>query len=513
MTTTTSVTEFIGNESPAIGGGVNTGWPLYLDRIRRRKWLVLGLGVVAAAITYGIGVTQPTTYTVYATLSTATANRAPEQDGVLASGYVDYFNSDGYQSKLKAGESFPGDVTLHARTAAASPIIYVEVTSESRATAEAAAPKAAAVFSDEINSHLRAAQDATIADVRKPFDDVRLANGIVSEVSLEQLQDRINQITGDSTNKLTSLQMESGVSVSSPSAWPGALLALLGGLIVGCVLALVAGALSRRLPGGAELAAKTGLEPIVELPAPNSTSTRRLRDYRVQQLVNAVAFADLPAQATVVVTSTVATAATARIARELAEGRAAQGVSTVLVDGDLRQPGGVGFGNLMSDDNMDIDSVVVATSDSNLVEIKCGRATEAPFVAVTAARALALFSRLRERADFVVVIAPPITEAAEAQVLCAVADGVLLVVDAQSSRVHDATEAAGILRSFKARLLGTVMTDARSTPGFFSRLAHRGGSDAATVMPATSVGSGAGVASHRRAGSGSDLMPVGVSRT
>lgn len=440
---------------------MKTTWSLYLDRIRRYKWLVLAFGLVSAAAAYAAVVTVPTTYTVYATLSTATANRAPEQDGVLASGYVDYFNSAGYQNKLKATQGLPADVTLHARTAAASPIIYVEVTSESQSTAESVAPMAAAAFSDEINSHLRAAQDATIAEVRKPFDAVRLANGVVSEVSLEQLQDRINQITGDSTNKLTSLQMESAVSVNSPDAWPGAVIALFAGLFAGCLLAVAVGAASRRLPGGAELTAKIGVTPLVELPA----ETGRLYGHRVQQLVNAVALADLPSRSTVVVTSTVASDAAVKFAFELAEGRAAQGASVVFVNADTSKPNGVGFGDLMADETKDPSTVAVATVDPNLIEITSGRCQDGAFGAITAPRADAVFSRLREQADLVVVYAPPITEAAETQVLCAVADGVLLAIDSKRSRAGDASEAVTTLESSRARLLGSVLINSDSATG------------------------------------------------
>lgn len=477
------------NENTVLEGDSSNRVRLYLDRIRRGKWLVVAVGVVAASVAYVVGVSSPTTFTVWATLSTATANRSPEQDGVLASGYVDYFNSSGYQNKLKAAESIPGDVSLHARTAAASPIIYIEATATSQSVAETMAPKAALEFTEDVNSHLRQAQDETISAVRKPFDDARLANGVVSEVSLDQLQNQINQITANSTNRLMSLQMESGVSKTSPEVWPGALLALLGGLIVGCVLAVLAGAASRRLPNSPEVDAKVGLSPIVELPEVKSPGSRRLYAYRVQQLVNGVALAGLPDKATVVVTSTMASDAGAHIARRLAEGRAAQGVPTMLVNADLHRPDGVGFGDLITAEPIHLDSVLTTLSP-NLTELKSGRVSSAPFAMVTDSRSSAALDQLREHADFIVVIAPPITEAAESQVLCSVADGVLLVIDSKSSRVPDATEATAILRSFKAPLLGAVLTNVSRRTSVFSKFGDRkrkASSAAAVHAPATAM--------------------------
>ena len=447
---------------------MNHAWNLYTDRIRRHLWPVLALGLVAAIAGYAFGLSQPTHYTGWATLSTATTDRAPEQDGVLASGYVDYFNSSGYQNKLKRTGVVPADVTMHARTAAASPIIYVEATSESRPSAEIAAPAAAQMFRDDINAQLQVARDETIAAVRKPFDDARQANGVASGVSLDQLQQQVNQINADSTNTLKSMQLESGMSESSPNAWPGALLALIGGLLLGCLVAVAAGAVSRRTPTAAELAAKTGLAPIVEVPAAKSARSRALRTHRVQQLVNAVGLAGLPQRAVVTVTSTVATTETEEMARELARGRAAQGLRTVLVHADLHAPDAFGFGEALLDETLDLDAIL-RTTDTQLSEMSSGRVTGTPFTAVTAPRVAALLARLTEEFDFVVIAAPPITDAAESQILCAAGDGVLLVVDASKSRTTDIAEASALLTSFGARLIGSVLSGTSRARGFTAR--------------------------------------------
>ena len=86
-----------------------------------------------------------------------------------------------------------------------------------------------------------------------------------------------------------------------------------------------------------------------------------------------------------------------------------------------------------------------------------------------------------------VVAAPPISEAAETQILCAAADGVVLVIDSSASRVHDAADAvtllqatsscdcatgkamsgatntAGPARCRKSKLIGTVLIEASTT--------------------------------------------------
>ena len=461
---------------------MNSAWSLQVDRIRRGRWLILVLGLIAAAVAFAVGHGQPTTYTGWATLTTGSPNRAPEQDGLLSSGYVDYFNSSGYQNKLKASAVFAPGVTLRAKTVAASPIIYIEATSASDDDVAASAAAAAGTFRDEINEQLRAAQDETIAAVRKPFDDVRLANGVSSQVSLDQLQDRINQINADTTNRLITLQLKSGVTENSPDRyWPTVLLALIGGLVVGCAVVVASAMLSGRLRTGGEVAAKLGLSPIVEIPAPRSERSRRLRAQRFQQLVNAVSLADVPERATITVTSTVASDGSLQVARALAQGRAAQGVRTVLINADLHHPDGVGLGDIIAprhvrpggrSESFDVDSVISETGIPDLVEIKSGSTTATPFAAITHQRFMSLLAQLAHRADCVVVAAPPISEAAETQILCAAADGVLLVIDSSASRVHDAADSVTLLEATSSpecstrtagrrgtKLIGTVLID------------------------------------------------------
>jgi tyrosine-protein kinase Etk/Wzc len=438
---------------------LNSTRHLQIDRIRRGKWVVLVLGLIAAIVAFTAVHAQPTTYTGWATLTTGSANRAPEQDGVLSSGYVDFFNNIGYQDKLKASAKVPADVELHAKTAASSPIIYIEATSVSSRDAAAGAASAAEAFRDEINAQLRAAQDDAIAALRKPFDDARQANGVVSQLSFEQLQDRINDINADMSNKLFSLGLQSGVTQNSPDR-PIVLLALIGGCVVGCVVVVVWSAiLSRRLPTGGELAAKVGLSPIVEVPAAGSERSRRLRARRFQQLVNAVSLANLPDPATLTVTSTVASGGCMQVARALAEGRAAQGVRTVLINADLNKSDGVGFGDIISDESVDLHLVLKSTRIPRLAEMTSGRTTTTPFAAITYQRLTSLLLRLADRAECVVIAAPPIADAAETQILCAAVDGVLMVVDSSVSRVQDTAESVTLLQTTTSKLLGTVLID------------------------------------------------------
>ncbi|MBJ8344003.1 hypothetical protein [Antrihabitans sp. YC2-6] len=416
---------------------------------------MLGIALIVTLATAALAFGESTTYTGRAALTIGSPNRAPEQDGVLASGYVDYFSSGGYQDKLKASGDLPADVTLSAGTAAASPIIYIDATADSRETAVAAAAKAAQIFHDDINAQLRAAQDETIAAVRKPLDDVLDRNGVVGEVARDQIQDRINQINADTSNKLLNLQSDSGVTENSPDRILDIVFALVGGLLLGGVIAICLGAFSRRFRSAGEVAAKTGTRPLVEIPADGDSA----RQLRVQQLVNVVAEAGLPAPATVTVTSTVASAGTREIARAIAEGRAVQGLATVLIDADLSSSSGFGLADVLTGNDVELADILNQSPMPKLRTISAGSADTDPFALLSRERVGALIGRLHEVSELVVLAAPPITTAAEAQVLCAAADAVLLVIDKPAARVADVRESLELLAHVDGRLLGTVLID------------------------------------------------------
>ena len=123
----------------------------HLARIWRRVYIVVAVVALAGLASLP---NQDTQYTATASLITVSANRAPEQDGILARGYVDLLVEPSFQQELREKAGVPADVTLAARTAAASPIIYVSATSTDRTTAETAAARAAEQFRTQINASL-----------------------------------------------------------------------------------------------------------------------------------------------------------------------------------------------------------------------------------------------------------------------------------------------------------------------------------------------------------------------
>ena len=83
----------------------------------------------------------------------------------------------------------------------------------------------------------------------------------------------------------------------------------------------------------------------------------------------------------------------------------------------------------------------------------------------------ALINRLRPQFDFIVVDGPPVNHYADASVLATKVDGVILVVEADSTPVVEAEAAKRQLDKVGARILGVVLNRQRSyIPAFLESI-------------------------------------------
>lgn len=178
----------------------------------------------------------------------------------------------------------------------------------------------------------------------------------------------------------------------------------------------------------------------------------------------------------VVVTSAGAGAGKSTAAVNLAVVAAQQGRRVVLVDGDLRggtlhellgQPGEPGLGEVL-EGSVSLDGTVRCTSlgaGRALDFLAAGRMAGDAGALLDSPLAAEVLQSLGRRYDVVIVDAPALDMAADAAVLGAQADGVLLVVRAggeDGARIAGAVEE---LRAAGARLLGAVLNGADARDG------------------------------------------------
>jgi hypothetical protein len=216
-------------------------------RIWRRRYLVAAIAALAA-LAAAATVDDRTSYTATATLITVSTDRSPEQDGILARGYVNLFIEPSFQQTLREQGGIPAGVAFTARTAAASPIIYISATSTDKATAKLAATQVAEAFRSKVNSSLRANREQKILAMQKAFDELYWSTNAPVRVPAQiNLQDRIEALHADPTNELQTLEADSGAIATPPQVVRTVGVALVGGLIFGCLIAWSLGFISRRL--------------------------------------------------------------------------------------------------------------------------------------------------------------------------------------------------------------------------------------------------------------------------
>jgi non-specific protein-tyrosine kinase len=170
---------------------------------------------------------------------------------------------------------------------------------------------------------------------------------------------------------------------------------------------------------------------------------------------------------TLVVTSPAAGEGKSTTIANLAVTMAQSGRRTILVDTDLRRPTlyelfglqmSPGLTNLVMEEVGDLP--LQKTAVENLWLLSSGPKPPNPADLLGAARMDQIIAQLVERADIVLFDAPPVMAAADAAILGAKVDGVLLVIQAGKTRRDHSERARELLEKAKVRIVGAALTNA-----------------------------------------------------
>lgn len=442
-----------------------------LDRIRRRRALVIAITLIAVAGAVAFSLLSGVSYTGRAALTVA-SDRAPEQDVPLAQGYVEYFNQDFAQEQIAERAGVSPDVTFAARTSATSPIIYVEATAPTADEAASAARALAEAFMAEINTGIQQQAEPAIADLRAQLDalNAQIADANVGQSELlrgqiASIQERILGIQAETAgNQLKVLSLNAGVTSAPPNVVQNALLALVGGLILGVVAALALATAEDRLATARDVRERLDLDTLAVI----KRSDDSLRDQQLKSLANVVSLSDMSRPAILAVVPVRGTALSAEVAEGLAYYRAQQGERTLLIRADLdpsrarpSHRGKPGLGEFLSGrPGVRLQPFVVPSVLSSMLVLPGGGVRDDPYALFAPERFVDAIQQASRLADLIVIDAPPIVEAAEAQVICASADRTILVVEEGDTRASDAVEARERLDRVHADVLGAVIGEA-----------------------------------------------------
>lgn len=261
------------------------------------------------------------------------------------------------------------------------------------------------------------------------------------------------------------------------------LVALLGGLLLGIGLAIARRAFdtklrtvggARRASGAPVLARLTGASAAHrahavsgDLPVAIRTATPYTQSVRELRTAVQAAVEGSPGMV-VVVTAADLDAPRSFIAANLAASWALSGRTVVALSGDLRQPRlnallPAAEGDPGWRDGTDVDLGERSPKPTRIPHLRVLPAlrTEldpADFLASDSVRELV--ERLRASVDVVVIDAPPMLVAADATIIGAYADGVVLAATIGQTQIAAIEESADRLRAANARLLGVVLEGA-----------------------------------------------------
>src|SRR5215813_9749814 len=153
----------------------------------------------------------------------------------------------------------------------------------------------------------------------------------------------------------------------------------------------------------------------------------------------------------------------------------------LLVDANLRTPAldevfepGQGHKLLGLSDKVlsevPLDQTIYQTDIQNLSFMPCGRSITSPSYMFDSEPIVAMLSTLREKFDFVIFDGSPLRDYSESSFLAEKMDGVILVVEAEHTKIDIARKIRKDLESTGVQILGVVLNKKRNyIPDFLER--------------------------------------------
>ncbi|MEO9130571.1 MAG: polysaccharide biosynthesis tyrosine autokinase [Sphingomonas sp.] len=261
----------------------------------------------------------------------------------------------------------------------------------------------------------------------------------------------------------------------TPKTIPNLLLGLLGGLLVGGMLAFMIDQLDESIISPHDLEKKLGIPLLGSIPlAPNSGRILEMLEDRKSGLAEAYLSVQTalrfstPAGAprALLVTSARASEGKSTTAFAVAQNFATLGYKAVLIDADMRRPSIhklLGLPNVqgLSDalaGSDEVESLIQRTPTNNLFVMPSGPMPPNPSELLATARLAKLVDKLLEYFDHVVIDSPPVMGLADAPLISSHVQATMFVIVAKETRAKAARVALRRLSDVHAHLIGAVLT-------------------------------------------------------
>lgn len=453
--------------------------------ILRQRWaLIVGCGLVAAVLAFGLSLVMPERYKASADLlfeksnldaavlgsdTAAEAQTAPERVAAtnleLASLQVVAENTRRRLGTSLTVRQLQDRISIKPKGQA--DIVTITATAGTREEAV----RIANTFAEEVVAfRRRAAQD----EVQRAIDALSRSQASDSSTTargaerLAQLRAIKEVEAGDVTIVQRAVPPR---EASSPRPLRNTVIGGFLGLLLGVFVALLFHRLDPRIRDDDELVRIVGAPVLAHVP--DSRHANRGQAFEALQFLRANLQLQDPDRQTrvIVVTSPQPGDGKTTIAGGLAEALALTGERVVAIDCDLRDPAlhqrlevelAPGLTNALLEPRSADDLLLDSPLGPKV--LTAGTMPLDPLLTVPAlVRLPDLLNEVREQADYVIVDTPPISVAADASTVASMADGVIIVVDRRRSRSDVLAAAREQLAHARARVLGIVV-DRAPTP-------------------------------------------------
>ena len=285
---------------------------------------------------------------------------------------------------------------------------------------------------------------------------------------------------------------------TSPDVPRALMLAVLAGLCIGVGMAFVRHALDTKVRSDADIAAVSKSPILASLPVETSSGRRLSVEEAphgryaeaVRRLRTNLLFVDVTTGThSFVVTSAVPGEGKTRTAVNLALAMASAGGRVLLVDADLRNPSiarvmdieeTVGLTTVLLG-KATTDDVVQKWRDTDLYVMAAGQIPPNPSELLGSEPMRALFDKLSQDYDFILVDSPPLVPVSDAMLIDKLTGGMLMVVASDRTRKRDLTSALKSLETIGARVSGFAWNFVNPNGSYGGRYGYYGyGAEATT---------------------------------
>ncbi|OZM79364.1 hypothetical protein CFP66_26885 [Pseudonocardia sp. MH-G8] len=335
-----------------------------------------------------------------------------------------------------------------------------------------AAADAADAFREDVRESLvlerRQAADDLQAEIDSNVQDLNSLErtDVEKNVILDQirsLQGRLTEFLADNTNHIKQLQPEPGITSTAPSPLVNVLTGVVGGALVGILIALVLSLFDRRVRTADDVQDAVGLPVLAELGRGRDSETR----IRLRNLLNGLSLTEGGTPPVIAVASVRRSPGAPALVDELVAAWSSRRGGAFHVMADLRGPergyeDGHGLVDVLQG-RMSVLAAAVSYPDGLRV-LPPGTPDADPYALADPHSIARVVEEAAKTTGLVVLEAPPVLEAAESQSVCAAADGVILVLDGARMRSDDLQEAVVLLRSVHAQVAGVVIDRVQRRP-------------------------------------------------